>query len=1337
MSLLPTATNYTQEDSFFLRANISSLTVGTINAITISTVNLAASNLSAATLAALNGTISSISTTNITLDGNTLDTGGAGFGATLLLNGVPIATTENLSSISDWAYDPAISTVQMDGNDLVNARNIDGVNLTVTNSVSGVIGGFTTLNSGGITNSGNILTNTIQTTGLINAASVSTANLKANLISTGTVNVSTLLGVRATIGGVSTNMLSTATIATGTIVADTGNYSSITVSTITAGSAVFPIAPDLVVSSITVNGTTSTATLSVTSGANFAGSRPNFTAGINSSGPNNFNNTNLDNCGQINAGALDLFGSATVGILADSGGSILTNTAISLATQNGGSSVINIQAKRNALLAYPIPLSQVNIVAEGNCPNIPVVPLTPYGGAVNIVACNGPDPIFPLTPVTNAAAPGAIHLTAYSKGVFPGLITEAAGSILAYSGLTNPTIGLYGCSFYSALNCLSLTCGITPATISYPGVVYLRGDAGTKVLNGLYIDHLYPASGYTLAISGAAGCNVTIDDCAYLGMTTNPVIDGGSVNGRIRNFSTISALNLLVSNISTGSVSVDQIYTRNINIDPPSTVYISHPDLTINANLTTDEAEDPQPNNLNLLASSNINIQCGNNPSAFSVNITGDTYVSRTLNVARGISTTDVQLSTINGAPYVPGGGAGSWVSTAASALDMNGNNIFAGGSQLLSIGTNTTASNAITFSNYGGSLGEIQIKSYNIAIGDNQNGTISINAGGGGYATIGAANIWLQGTVNMFSNDINNVRTLSALSTQQISIQQTAGSDFVLFNNGDTRMRAVKNAYVEAVGDAFLIGGLNVDIRAPTTQHVTLQQTGVGPQSYFQLTPGGNVVLNARTYFETIAPSGIYLTSPFTEVRGYLTFNTANNYINNLRHIYGDIGGGGGGLAIDYMYGLFFNGTGRNANLYIDAGNLNMINYNSGINIASYNPNGTGNFSLYSASNDMYLGTGTGRDINLNGGRFVSVNAAQTGGAFGIYASTINATSLVATNVTIGQDLNITATGSAQLRASYFNFFNDCYFNNRNLHDMQNIYFGYGVYISRNTPGGYTNAFLDIVGAGGDGQLRLINGSAEIALRANSDLGITPTSGHNIVLNGPTVANCNLNLNNNSITNVSTISMLSNATITSPNIINLTAPSTFMTGSLYFNPASTSEIDLKDGYLRNASYITNPFTTNIQAFTGLYLTSAVRANITAPAVRIEGDVDHVNCNVSFISQLRSLSTLNNNIDAVNLNINAPSTIISGTVQRILSARNVTQPILQYDVVASSGNSGSVVVTLPTAYTSVSSFVAFACMEDPDPAEMSVVRNTASEIEIFWQTGGGGAHSIAWNTMGT
>jgi hypothetical protein len=421
---------------------------------------------------------------------------------------------------------------------------------------------------------------------------------------------------------------------------------------------------------------------------------------------------------------------------------------------------------------------------------------------------------------------------------------------------------------------LSLTAGLSPATTSFPGTVYLRGDNGTKVLNGLYIDHLYNAAGYTLAISATGGCNVTIDDCAYIGMTTNPVLDGGSVNGQIRNFSTISALNILTSNISTGTTSVDQIYTRNININPPSTVYISHPDLTINANLTTDEAEDPQPNNLNLFASSNINIQslsagggggsiniqCANNPALYSVNITGDTYVSRTLTANLGMSTTNINLSTINGAAYVPGGGGGGgWVSTATTALNMNGNgigdntgfltissatvavaatdilvagagnstiytsqaftstaidlvqvggagyiqraaagnivdiavgniqtqaastintvphtvftgditaagviltstlnmngfNITAGSNQLLSIGTAVPNPypNTIAFSNYGGTLGDIKMKSYNIEIGDNQNGTISLLSGSAGYITTTA-----QSTINTVAETV------------------------------------------------------------------------------------------------------------------------------------------------------------------------------------------------------------------------------------------------------------------------------------------------------------------------------------------------------------------------------------------------------------------------------------------------------------------------------------------------------------------------------------------------------------------------------------------------------
>jgi hypothetical protein len=92
-----------------------------------------------------------------------------------------------------------------------------------------------------------------------------------------------------------------------------------------------------------------------------------------------------------------------------------------------------------------------------------------------------------------------------------------------------------------------------------------------------------------------------------------------------------------------------------------------------------------------------------------------------------------------------------------------------------------------------------------------------------------------------------------------------------------------------------------------------------------------------------------------------------------------------------------------------------------------------------------------------------------------------------------------------------------------------------------------------------------------------------------------------------------------------------------------------------------------------------------------------------------------------------------------GLFGRVLSSTPVDQPILQYGEDSSgSGNSGSIVVNLPVSYTSATSYVAFASMEDANPAEISVVRISATSIEIYWNKGGGGgSHVIAWQTMGS
>ena len=404
-----------------------------------------------------------------------------------------------------------------------------------------------------------------------------------------------------------------------------------------------------------------------------------------------------------------------------------------------------------------------------------------------------------------------------------------------------------------------------------------------------------------------------------------------------------------------------------------------------------------------------------------------------------------------------------------------------------------------------------------------------------------------------------------------------------------------------------------------------------------------------------------------------------SNNRITDLGHIYGNTASPGGGLAIDYMYGLFFNSAGNNANLYASGGNLNMTNYNAGTYIYNFNAPGTGNLSLYSASNDVILATGTGHNIAINSGSNIYFNAAQPNGLLASYASTINSYSLLDTNITTLQNFNVNITGSAQLHASYFNFFNDCYFNNTTLHDIQNIYFGYGPYINRNIPGGYTNAFLDIIGAGGDGQLRLINGSSEVALRANSDLGITPTSGHNIVLNGPISASSNLNMNYHDITNLSYVSGSNIVIQDLGGNLDLLSYRVALPSGFLDLPATNSKIDF-NGYC----YISRDYGTS------------------------------------------------------NFNINASRnlSILTSSVTRNLGATEVVQPVIQYGTATASGSSGSVSVTLPQAYTSATSYIVTASMMDVDAARISVNRNSSSNITIYWAQAGSGTQTLGWQTSG-
>lgn len=91
---------------------------------------------------------------------------------------------------------------------------------------------------------------------------------------------------------------------------------------------------------------------------------------------------------------------------------------------------------------------------------------------------------------------------------------------------------------------------------------------------------------------------------------------------------------------------------------------------------------------------------------------------------------------------------------------------------------------------------------------------------------------------------------------------------------------------------------------------------------------------------------------------------------------------------------------------------------------------------------------------------------------------------------------------------------------------------------------------------------------------------------------------------------------------------------------------------------------------------------------------------------------------------------------VTAAFKRTLNSTAITQPILQYGKVSSSGGSGSAAVTLPTAYANTS-YVAQATMQDATAAEISVDITASNSFTIYWQNGGGGSHNIGWTTYGT
>jgi len=143
-------------------------------------------------------------------------------------------------------------------------------------------------------------------------------------------------------------------------------------------------------------------------------------------------------------------------------------------------------------------------------------------------------------------------------------------------------------------------------------------------------------------------------------------------------------------------------------------------------------------------------------------------------------------------------------------------------------------------------------------------------------------------------------------------------------------------------------------------------------------------------------------------------------------------------------------------------------------------------------------------------------------------------------------------------------------------------------------------------------------------------------------------------------------------------------------------------------------------------------------------------DLDMANYSITNLSSITSAVPVMTLSNTSNIDINAPNISIGGSVnvncnamsnvgqfKRFMISTDILQPIIQYGQETSSGSSGTVTVTLPQRYTSVTSYVPFACMGDAPAAEIYVTNLTRATFEIGWQNGGGGTQLLNWHTMGT
>ena len=590
---------------------------------TFSTVTISTANIDNATIADINNLflstqiiqaeeafVSSISTFGIYLDGSVLTTAGPD----LLLNGVPIATTSNISSLADWSYDPAISTLNMNGNSSINGA--------------------------------------LTSTSIIHAGSGLITNLVCNDIST------TTLTVISTVQEISTISSLTIDAQVGifsTFIGNNGSLSSLSISTI--NDVVFPQVFNTVSSFNTAS--VSSLTASTINGVEFPGTAGNASQWATFpavstiyGGGGATDDLNLVATRFLNANA------AGVNVVVDEGVNIAAPASFSVIAQNGNRGNISLTANPG----FGGVFGQIGLTANGG-----TVLGVGTGGLIELTANT---PAGTLSNATSAIKFSAAGINSYAGAV------PSVGSLLGYNfiygtlgvnlcaGLPSIVPNTPGTTYIYGTN--GVTIGSQLDTTS--DIVQGAGGIYTTLLTGYWAGGLL--SPQNLLIRGR---QIPIIGNSFVSISNVDVLsfDAGA-SGAITGVQTINGSayppsappipsNLTVSTLLAGQyVSTPSLIVSTIN----GVEYVPggvSPDLIVSTLVASTSVSTPE-----LLVSSINGVEYI--PGGVSPDLIVSTLVAST-----SVSTQELFLSSINGAEYVPGGIPGDlYISTLSAAFGVS-----------------------------------------------------------------------------------------------------------------------------------------------------------------------------------------------------------------------------------------------------------------------------------------------------------------------------------------------------------------------------------------------------------------------------------------------------------------------------------------------------------------------------------------------------------------------------------------------------------------------------------------------------------------------------------------